>query len=171
MNRARKKKIANSYFYLQFDSTNPPLPQDGKMWKSAVNVSFFFFFFTIIRIQLREDSKAFFIPKNRYSFSFFTFLDEKIHAWMARVDKFEDATQPRAFHPLTVTRFSKGSGNCHEITRKLMQRAFNAWTRYHILAGRGGLPSFSPFFLFNLFLSFFLSWERYKIIRNFHSPA
>lgn len=168
MNRARKKKIANSYFYLQFDSTNPPLPQNGKMWKSAVNVSLFFFF--TIKIQSREDSKVFFISKNRYDFFLLYFSGrESTRGWQGWINS-KMQPSPERSTP-TVTRFSKGSGNCHEITRKLMQRALNAWTRYHILAGRGGLPSFSPFFLFNLFLSFFLSWERYKIIRNFHSPA
>lgn len=85
MNRARKKKIANSYFYLQFDSTNPPLPQDGKMWKSAVNVSLFFFF--TIKIQSREDSKVFFISKNRYGFFLLYFSGrESTRGWQGWIN-------------------------------------------------------------------------------------
>lgn len=124
--KKKKKGIANFYFYLQFASSFLKVV-DGTMEKRENLPRTFPFFFLFIYNRNPIGIEAIFHLLTRIDtvFSFFSFLGEEIHASTARVDKFEDATHPRAIHP-TVTRFAKGSGNCHEITRKLMQHALNA---------------------------------------------
>lgn len=151
--RTKKKKKKELQTFIFIYNSLPPSSKSS-MEKSAANVPFFFFFsFYHNRNPIGIEAIFHLLTRIDTVFSFLSFLGEEIHASTARVDKFEDATHPRAIHP-TVTRFAKGSGNCHEITRKLMQHALNAWTRYHIRLV-DGLPSFPPFFFFSIFFLFF----------------
>lgn len=142
----KKKKELQTFIFI-YNSLPPSSKSSMERWKNAKicrECSLFFFLFIYNRNPIGIEAIFHLLTRIDTVFSFFSFLGEEIHASTARVDKFEDATHPRAIHP-TVTRFAKGSGNCHEITRKLMQHALNAWTRYHIRLV-DGLPSFPPFF-------------------------